>query len=140
MPNLLRYFDLYTLDNFNKQVFFFFKFEFYILSIISRFISLYFPTYYNQIFTDLVTTIFIVSIVVVSVVFSFVLVHGKFKIYILWQSYNLTLVDCVMGFSRARWMLDYVTPPCNMTNVYLSEFLRSFFLNLTNRHISNLGV
>ncbi|RCN28921.1 hypothetical protein ANCCAN_25328 [Ancylostoma caninum] len=29
-----------------------------------------------------------------------------------------------MGFSIKQWMLDYVTPPCNMTHVFYAEFMR----------------
>ncbi|EPB80247.1 hypothetical protein ANCCEY_00649 [Ancylostoma ceylanicum] len=29
-----------------------------------------------------------------------------------------------MGFSIKRWMLDYVSPPCNMTHVFYAEFMR----------------
>uniref|UniRef100_A0A1I7WXA9 7TM_GPCR_Srx domain-containing protein n=1 Tax=Heterorhabditis bacteriophora TaxID=37862 RepID=A0A1I7WXA9_HETBA len=33
-----------------------------------------------------------------------------------------------MGFSIQRWMLDYVTPPCNMVNVYYAEFFRGLII------------
>ncbi|KAK6022061.1 hypothetical protein OSTOST_12254 [Ostertagia ostertagi] len=37
-----------------------------------------------------------------------------------------------MGFSIQRWMLDYVTPPCDLTNVYYAEFLRGLIYFQTN--------
>ncbi|CAB3402198.1 unnamed protein product [Caenorhabditis bovis] len=78
----------------------------------NRFISLYFPTSYQAIFTDRFTSILVFAIVFVS--FSF--------------SWFLIAVDCRMGFSIPRWMLDYVSPPCEMINVYYAEFFRGLIL------------
>uniref|UniRef100_A0A8R1HJL0 7TM_GPCR_Srx domain-containing protein n=1 Tax=Caenorhabditis japonica TaxID=281687 RepID=A0A8R1HJL0_CAEJA len=33
-----------------------------------------------------------------------------------------------MGFSIPRWMLDYVSPPCEMINVYYAEFFRGLIV------------
>ncbi|KAK5967988.1 hypothetical protein GCK32_015671, partial [Trichostrongylus colubriformis] len=79
---------------------------------LNRFTSVYMPTHYKWIFTDRFTTILIAGVVLVSFGFSFFLV----------------LTSCEMGFSIRRWMLDYVTPPCNMTNVYYAEFLRGLIV------------
>ncbi|CAD6194094.1 unnamed protein product [Caenorhabditis auriculariae] len=78
----------------------------------NRFISLYFPTSYTTIFTDRFTTFLVVGIVGISFGFSWFLI----------------IVDCRMGFSRERWMLDYVSPPCEMINVYYAEFFRGLII------------
>ncbi|CAO4370611.1 unnamed protein product [Caenorhabditis nigoni] len=79
---------------------------------LNRFISLYFPTSYQNIFTERFTTVLICSIILISFGFSWFLV----------------IVDCKMGFSIPRWMLDYVSPPCEMVNVYYAEFFRGLIV------------
>lgn len=79
---------------------------------LNRFISLYFPTSYQNIFTERFTTFLICSIIFVSFGFSWFLV----------------IRDCQMGFSIPRWMLDYVSPPCEMINVYYAEFFRGLIV------------
>ncbi|EYB97330.1 hypothetical protein Y032_0141g2207 [Ancylostoma ceylanicum] len=74
----------------------------------NRFISVYFPTHYSAIFTRRFTNVLILGIVSLSFFFSLYLVF----------------VSCQMGFSIKRWMLDYVSPPCNMTHVFYAEFMR----------------
>ncbi|VDO35219.1 unnamed protein product [Haemonchus placei] len=41
---------------------------------------------------------------------------------------GLIAVSCQMGFSIQQWMLDYVTPPCNLIHVYYAEFLRGLIV------------
>lgn len=78
----------------------------------NRFISVYFPTHYNLIFTERFTKFIVFGIVLVSFVFSFLLV----------------IASCQMGFSKKRWMLDYAIPPCNPRWVYYAEFIRGLIV------------
>ncbi|CAI4229611.1 unnamed protein product [Auanema sp. JU1783] len=79
---------------------------------INRFISLYFPTHYSGIFTDKFTN----GLVIFTVVFSFAF------------SWFLVAVDCLMGFSIRRWMLDYQLDRCNLIYVHYAEFWRGLIL------------
>ncbi|XGW16340.1 hypothetical protein V3C99_001644 [Haemonchus contortus] len=79
---------------------------------LNRFTSVFMPTHYKGIFTERFTTGLIAGIVLISFGFSFFLV----------------LVSCQMGFSIQQWMLDYVTPPCNLIHVYYAEFLRGLIV------------